>query len=63
MIYLGSDFNLYNKQVIVKDDLMTYVCRPCKKKYDAQTLGANICPRCGKTMKYAKERWTHVKKL
>jgi len=36
------------------DDKTSYRCRHCRRSYDAEILGTDICPRCGERMKYTK---------
>jgi DNA-directed RNA polymerase subunit RPC12/RpoP len=39
------------------DPMRTYRCRACKSDYDADMLGTDVCPKCGRTMKLAKVWW------
>jgi len=39
------------------DPAKTYRCRACKIDYDADVLGTDECPRCGKKMRLAKVWW------
>ena len=39
------------------DPMRTYRCRGCKADYDADALGTDVCPKCGRTMRLAKVWW------
>jgi len=39
------------------DDKSTYRCKNCKRNYDVEILGIDICPRCKIAMQYAKIWW------
>ena len=36
------------------DDKTGYRCAKCKVEYDAELVGSDICPKCGRKMKHPK---------
>lgn len=55
--FLGIDFQIHTIERKMIDDPLTLICRKCKVRYDAQVLNTTRCPRCKRSMPYAK-MWT-----